>query len=148
MFVLRNTILNPEWHHKWWHVREVVEEYLRIVLEYFSPVLLRRQFAWNVKSYFLGKNEVLGWQKGYLLTFDHEVPGWNPARGRIELMTVWCFPVGTWRLYNVLSTSMQRHDVASTLRRRCIDVTCCWVHCTEPFIRAFFLSSFHHLSMT
>ena len=33
-------------------------------------------------------------------------------------------PVGTRRLYNVISTSMQRHDVASTLRRRCIDVMC------------------------
>ena len=27
-------------------------------------------------------------------------------------------PAGTWRKYNVASTSMQRHDVASTLRRR------------------------------
>ena len=33
-------------------------------------------------------------------------------------------PAGTWRLYNVGSTSMQRHDVASTLRRRCINVMC------------------------
>ena len=33
-------------------------------------------------------------------------------------------PAGTWRLYNVGSTSMQRHDVASTLRRRCINVLC------------------------
>ena len=33
-------------------------------------------------------------------------------------------PAGTWRLYNVVSTSMQRHDVAWTLRRRCIDVMC------------------------
>ena len=31
-----------------------------------------------------------------------------------------CIPAGTWRKYNVASTSMQRHDVASTLRRRCI----------------------------
>ena len=31
---------------------------------------------------------------------------------------------GTWGLYNVGSTSMQRHDVASTLRRRCINVMC------------------------
>ena len=31
-------------------------------------------------------------------------------------------PAGTWRLYNVGSTSMQSHDVASTLRRRCINV--------------------------
>ena len=28
-----------------------------------------------------------------------------------------------WRLYNVASTSMQRHDVASTLRRRYINVS-------------------------
>ena len=34
------------------------------------------------------------------------------------------FPVGTWHLYNVGSTSMQRHDVASTFRRRCINVMC------------------------
>ena len=27
-------------------------------------------------------------------------------------------PAGTWRLYNVGSTSMQRHDVASTLYKR------------------------------
>ena len=33
-------------------------------------------------------------------------------------------PADTWRLYNVASTSMQRHDVASTLRRRCINVMC------------------------
>ena len=31
---------------------------------------------------------------------------------------------GTWRLYNVASASMQRHDVASTLRRRYINVMC------------------------
>ena len=37
-------------------------------------------------------------------------------------------PAGTWRLYNVVSTSMQRHDVASTLRRRCIDVICMTLH--------------------
>ena len=34
------------------------------------------------------------------------------------------YPAGTWHLYNVGSTSMQRHDVASTLRRRCINVMC------------------------
>ena len=33
-------------------------------------------------------------------------------------------PEGTWRSYNVGSTSMQRHDVASPLRRRCINVMC------------------------
>ena len=33
-------------------------------------------------------------------------------------------PAGTWRKYNVASTSMQRHDVASTLRRRYIYVMC------------------------
>ena len=34
------------------------------------------------------------------------------------------YPAGTWRLYNVASISMQRRDVASTLRRRCINVMC------------------------
>ena len=34
------------------------------------------------------------------------------------------FPAGTWRKYNVASTSMQRHDIASTLRRCCIYVMC------------------------
>ena len=34
------------------------------------------------------------------------------------------FPAGTWRLYNVGSTSVQRLDVASTLSRRCINVMC------------------------
>ena len=34
------------------------------------------------------------------------------------------YPAGTWCLNNVGSTSMQRHDVASTLRRRCINVVC------------------------
>ena len=33
-------------------------------------------------------------------------------------------PAGTWRKYNVTSTSMQRRDVASTLRRRYIYVMC------------------------
>ena len=33
-------------------------------------------------------------------------------------------PAGTWRKYNVASTSIQRHDVASTLRRRYIYVMC------------------------
>ena len=35
------------------------------------------------------------------------------------LLNIWnLFPSGTWRLYNVASTSMQHHDVASTLMRR------------------------------
>ena len=34
------------------------------------------------------------------------------------------YPAGTWRLYNVESTSMQRHDVASTLIRRCLNIAC------------------------
>ena len=33
-------------------------------------------------------------------------------------------PAGTWRKYNVASMSMQRHDIASTLRRRYIYVMC------------------------
>ena len=31
---------------------------------------------------------------------------------------------GTWHLHKVASTSMQRHDVASTLRRLCVNVMC------------------------
>ena len=34
------------------------------------------------------------------------------------------FPADIWCLYNVASTSMQRHDVASTLIRRCLNVAC------------------------
>ena len=34
------------------------------------------------------------------------------------------FAADTRRIYNVVSTSMQRHDVASTLRRCCINVMC------------------------
>ena len=33
-------------------------------------------------------------------------------------------PAGTWRLYNVASTSMQRHDVASTLMWRYPNAAC------------------------
>ena len=41
-----------------------------------------------------------------------------------DLLT-WCvYQTGTWRLYNVAPTSMQRHDIASTLRRRCLNVAC------------------------
>ena len=40
-------------------------------------------------------------------------------------LTIYVYsPAGTWRKYNVASTSMQRHDVASTLRRRYIYVMC------------------------
>ena len=39
-------------------------------------------------------------------------------------------PADTWRLYNVVSMSMQRHDVALTLRRRCINVMCLDVETT------------------
>ena len=42
-------------------------------------------------------------------------------------------PAGTWRLYNVVSTSMQRHDVASTLGLRCIDVVCLLGRCIDTF---------------
>ena len=51
------------------------------------------------------------------------------------------YQAGTWRLYNVVSTSMQRHDVASTLYRRCIDVMC--------LLDTFFLKPFRsHLALT
>ena len=43
--------------------------------------------------------------------------------GKLSLMETIC-PADTWHLYNVASTSMQRHDVESTLRRRCINVMC------------------------
>ena len=33
-------------------------------------------------------------------------------------------PAGTWPFYNVASTLTQRHDVASTLMRRCLNVVC------------------------
>ena len=36
----------------------------------------------------------------------------------------WSHPAGTWGKYNVTSTSMQCHDVASTLRWRYIYVMC------------------------
>ena len=44
----------------------------------------------------------------------------------VRLVTDWqgTHPEGTWRLYNVASTSMQSQDVASTLRRRCMNVMC------------------------
>ena len=52
----------------------------------------------------------------------------------------------TWRLYNVVSTSMQRHDVASTLRRRYIYVMCllrCFVSLTVIFwVSTYILVSF------
>ena len=42
------------------------------------------------------------------------------------LFTQWTLhcPAGTWRKYNVASTSMQRHDIASTLRQHYIYVMC------------------------
>ena len=55
----------------------------------------------------------------------------NEKRKWIQAMTLDSlkhYPAGTWRLYNVVLTSIQRHDVASTLRRRCIDaMRLCWV---------------------
>ena len=49
---------------------------------------------------------------------------WANSHIRLCGFSYWSNPAGTWRLYNVGSTSMQRHDVASTLRRRCINVMC------------------------
>ena len=55
---------------------------------------------------------------------------WNIGQGQIGILLIELsflnasFPAGTWRKYNVASTSMQRHDVASTLRRRYIYVMC------------------------
>ena len=39
-------------------------------------------------------------------------------------ISIYLVLAGTWHKYNVASTSMQRHDVASTLRRRYIYVMC------------------------
>ena len=47
----------------------------------------------------------------------------DTVSSRLCLWDIWT-PADTWRLYSVASTSMQCHDVASTLRRRCINVMC------------------------
>ena len=47
-------------------------------------------------------------------------------------------PAGTWRKYNVASTSMQCHDVASMLRRRYIYVMC-------PLGRWYLISPWKHV---
>ena len=49
------------------------------------------------------------------------------------------YPAGTWRKYNVATTSMQRHDVASTLRRRYIYVMCPLGSFIYRHIQPFFL---------
>ena len=48
----------------------------------------------------------------------------SPCWGRGNWFLCFSFPAGTWREYNVVSTSMQRHDVALTLRQRCINAMC------------------------
>ena len=50
------------------------------------------------------------------------------------------FPAGTWRKYNVASTSTQRHDVVSTLSRRCINVMCLLAY-IQILLRIWFLVS-------
>ena len=62
----------------------------------------------------------------------HDVNITSPQR-RCNVMTLhrrWGDVIFTWRKYNVASTSMQRHDVASTLRRRYIYVMCIDVEAT------------------
>ena len=44
-------------------------------------------------------------------TLDHEVPGLNPATGRVPLMTVWCF------IAQSLSSSIYRLDMAKNVER-------------------------------
>ena len=46
----------------------------------------------------------------------------QPEQSTIECQRAEIIPVGTLHLYNVASTSMQRHDVAWTLMRRCLSV--------------------------
>ena len=60
---------------------------------------------------------------GHLLSFDTIEQ--NKPFIQYHIMI---YPAGTWRKYNVASTSMQRHDVASTLRRRYIYVMCLLLH--------------------
>ena len=61
--------------------------------------------------------------KPHPLTPDFERNGDFELTG-VLLTFCMAHPADTWRLKNVASTSMQRHDVASTLRRRCINVMC------------------------
>ena len=69
----------------------------------------------HVRRYVFSRCESFdGWED----TFIHAIFLISPSFGENAV------PVDTWRLYNVASTSMQRHDVASTLRRRCINVMC------------------------
>ena len=76
---------------------------------YFIYLFLRENKAWLFSQMFSLKNKAL--------------PFWASAV-YICLDGAFSYAADTWRLYNVVSTSMQRHDVASTLRRRCIDVLC------------------------
>ena len=57
-----------------------------------------------------------------LVRFPHNSPqrAHDVIQRRLNVDATSC----AWRLYNVGSTSMQRHDVASTLRRRFINVMC------------------------
>ena len=41
-------------------------------------------------------------------------------------------PASTWCLYNAASTSMQRHNAASMLIRRCLNVACPLVNISKP----------------
>ena len=43
---------------------------------------------------------------------------------RVDTVAVALYPAGTWRSYNVMSVSMQCHDVASTLMRHCFKGAC------------------------
>ena len=68
-------------------------------------------------------------------------------------LCILCIPADTWRFYNVVSTSMQRHDVASTLRRRCTDVMCLlgcsWAHIMTIYIFIYYITqkyiTSHHI---
>ena len=71
-------------------------------------------FLARIRRFF--HRNVLIWGSGWVY--------WQLINGLIFID--WC-PAGTWRLYNVGLTSIQRHDVASTLRRLCFNVMCCWM---------------------
>ena len=89
----------------------------------------KEQFASKCTFYFLVKTYVIDTENNlklsqWTLGISHNIC-FNGELGKN-------IPADTWCLCNVGSTSMQRHDVASTLMRRCINVMCLlgclWTH--------------------
>ena len=72
----------------------------------------------------LMRNLFQGIPSGYTLFGNVTTMVGYPEKRLVAFSFITILPADTWRLYNVVSTSMQRHDVASTLRQRCIAVMC------------------------